>query len=480
MLENRLQRRHPLIQIILDNWIYVLVAILMWRLPNILGDYFDQDIRPRRPQGNQPIFWMGVAIQLYILVILAMGYNLIFGFGGILSFGHALFFGIGVYVVVILVSDYGYSVENSAAVALMVSVLFGLFTALAVFRIRGIYFAMFTLALAQGFHDLVRVNLFKFLTQGDDGRTLSAVPDWINPIQNRLSFYYLCAFLAGLTFVLIRRLLNSPTGKVILAIRENEERVQTMGYNVALYKALVIVMGSLFGSLAGVLQAIFTRQAEPTSLSLTRTIDPLFMMIIGGTGTHPGPVVGGIIMHLGETFFRKPELRFDLDFILFEVSGTLDTVEVWRLILGAMFVLIVLFIPNGVVGQFNLLYLQARRWFRKFIYDRIIRANPGLARYGEPFTGEPPQVAVALAESTRDASLMQWVREYPAAAVYSACFVIALLGGIITWDQHTFFSLILFFLLITVPVFLPLWIFRNFRDVIPGLQGRIDSLRDRL
>lgn len=461
-METRLHHRHPLVQFIFDNWIYIVVAILMWRLPHLLGDYFDQDIRPRRPQGNQPLYWMGVFIQLYIFVILAMSYNLIFGFAGILSFGHALFFGIGVYTIVIFMTDYAKSVEISAVIALGFAAIYGLITSLAVFRIKGVYFAMFTLALAQTFHDLARVNLFKFLTAGDDGRTISNLPDWINPVSNRLTFYYITALLVVLVYLFIRRLMNSPTGSVILAIRDNEQRAQTMGYNTALYKALVIVIASMLGTVAGILQAIFTRQAEPSSLALTRTIDPLFMTIIGGTGTHPGPVIGGVILQLGEAFFRKPDLQVDLNFILFHVRGTVNTTEIWRQILGVMFVLIVLLIPHGVVGQLNMLWIQIRRWLRKFVYDPILRARPGLASQMQPLTGEPSEVALALANLSKDESLAIWAKQYPWAAAYSFIFLVALFGAIVTWNIQTFFSLVLFLSLIATPIVGSLWLARKY------------------
>lgn len=462
MIENRLHRRHPIVQFIFDNWIYIVVAILMWRLPHLLGDYFDQDIRPRRPQGNQPVYWMGVFIQLYIFVILAMSYNLIFGFAGILSFGHALYFGIGVYTIVIFMTDFAKSFEISLIGALSFSALMGLLTSLAVFRIKRVYFAMFTLALAQIFHELARVNLLKFLTEGDDGRTLSGLPDWINPVSNRLVFYNITALVVVLVFLFIRRLMNSPTGKVILAIRDNEERAQTMGYNTVLYKALVIVLAGMIATLAGAFHAVFTRQAEPTSLSLIRTTDPLFMTIIGGTGTNPGPVVGAAILQLGETFFRKPELHVDLNFILFHVQGTVNTVKIWRQILGVVFVLIVLFIPHGVVGQFNLIWIQMRRWLRRFVYDPLLRARPDLAARMESLTGEPPEVALALAQMSKEASLLAWLKNYPWSAAYAVIVIIGLVGALVTWDIQTFFALVLFLGLLATPIVGSVWLSRKY------------------
>lgn len=454
---------------ILDNWFYFAIALLMWRLPHFLGDYFNQEIQPSRPQGNQPVFWMGIFIQLYIFAILAMSYNLIFGFAGILSFGHALYFGIGTYIVLILLVDYGRSLEASLIVALAISALFGLLTALAIFRIKGVYFAMFTLALAQVFFELSRVNLFKAFTNGEDGRTLSTqfIPPWLDPIRNRLTFYYLAAFMVVLTFLFIRRLMNSPTGKAILAIRDNEERAKTMGYNTALYKMAIISFASLIATLSGALHVLFNRGTDPTNLGLVRTVDPLFMTIIGGVGTNPGPVIGAVFLKLGEHFFRKPDLKIHLDFILFEIETSANTVSIWRLILGVVFVMIVLVAPLGVVGQLNKIWLQIRRWIRQYLYDPQLRANPNLAERMQPLTGEPPIVALALAEQSRDLTISAWARAYPWVATYTIGFALASLLGLLTWSLTVWFSFVLLLLLLTLPPQLILALRKRFEERNP-------------
>jgi hypothetical protein len=185
------------------------------------------------------------------------------------------------------------------------------------------------------------------------------------------------------------------------------------------------------------------------------------MTIIGGMGTNPGPVVGAALLHLGETFFSKPDLHINLNFILFHYTDVVDTKSDWALALGIVFVVIVMVIPYGVVGQANKLWIQIRRWGRKFIYDRIIRRYPGLAPYMEPFSGEPSRVALAFAEASRGVSLKQWAVENPFAAIYSSIILIAAVGGIVTWDIQTFFSLCLFFWLLTLPVTVGIWLYKN-------------------
>ncbi len=466
MLENRLHRRHPLVQFVMDNWIYIILFFVMWRLPYWLSDHFEKpvsDLSIRDMRRNEATNWLATIIELYWLAILAMSYNFIFGFSGLLSLGHAVFFGISVYAMVILIGDQDRSVFSAMITAIGAAALLGLFTSLAAFRIKGVYFAMFTLALAQIFYELSRVNILRGLTNGDDGlRWKTDVLPEVSMNINRLQLYYISAVAAGFTFLFIRRLMNSPTGKVLLAIRENEERAETMGFNVVRYKSFSIVLGGMLAALAGVIYALSTKGAEPTVLGVQRTVDPLLMTIIGGGGTNPGPVVGSSLLHLGEEFFRKADLSIDLNFILFRYTTEIDSTRDWPLALGIVFILIVLFIPYGIVGQINLLWVQMRRWCRKFIYDPLVRRFNAIATYMQPFTGEPSQVALYFAHESRDASLIEWAIKYPPAAVYSSALTIAALAGITTWDVHNFFDLTLFFVLITAPLLFGIWAWRNY------------------
>jgi branched-chain amino acid transport system permease protein len=466
MKENRLHRRHPIVQFLLDNGIYIIIAIVMWQLPFWLSDYFDKpitELSPRDVRGNVALSWMAVAIELYILAILAMSYNLILGFGGLLSFGHALFFGTGVYAILILITQYAHSMILSAGMALALSVVLGLLVVLAAYRIKGVYFAMFTLALAQVFYELSRVNLTRDITNGDDGIRFIGdnTPD-IALTVNRLDLYYLCAITAALTFLFIRRLMNSPAGKVILAIRDNEERTETLGYNVVRYKALVILLGSVLGTLSGVLHAFSSKGAEPGSLSVARTVDPLIMTIIGGLGTNPGPVIGAAILHLGETFLSKPDLYVDLNFIVYRYTDVVDTRSEWALALGVVFVLIVMLIPYGVIGQINKIYVQVRRWLRKFLYDPLIRQNPRIAIWLEPLTGEPPHVAIALAKLSQGESIPEWAVKNPHAVLNSILVIIPIIVGLIQFDWRPAATTFLFLLVIILPLRLILWVAQRF------------------
>ncbi|NJL95693.1 MAG: branched-chain amino acid ABC transporter permease [Anaerolineae bacterium] len=481
MQDNRLHRRHPLVQFLIDNWFIFALGLVMLLLPNWLSSNFDQPIsnlEPRDLRGNEALKWLAVAIDLYILAILAMSYNLLFGFSGIISFGHALFFGSAVYVMIILIGDYRMDVLRSTGVALAVVALLALFTALAAFRIRGVYFAMFTLALAEIFWQLARVNLFRFLTNGDDGLRLSG--DQIPAIAenvNRLDLYYVSALAAGLVYLFIRRLMYSPTGKVLLAIRDNEMRAQTMGFNTARYKLLIILISTCLAGLSGVLYSLSAKGAEPTSLGLGRTVDPLIMTIIGGTGTIPGPVVGASVLHLGDVFLNKPDLAVNLDFIVFRYEATVDTREEWALSLGVIFILIVLFIPYGLVGQASTLWVQMRRWMRKYIYDPLVRQFPDLATYAAPFTGEPGELARLVAAQSRPAPLLMWALTYPAAVVWSVVGGLALLAFLFSGSERPALSLILFTLVFISPLLVLHWVFRKRATLLAQVQTFIAQFR---
>jgi hypothetical protein len=230
-----------------------------------------------------------------------------------------------------------------------------------------------------------------------------------------------------------------------------------MGYNVARYKALVILLGSLLGTLSGVLHALSSKGAEPGSLSVARTVDPLIMTIIGGLGTNPGPVIGAALLHLGEVFLSKPELYVDLNFVVYRYTDVVNIRSVWALALGIVFVIIVMVIPYGVVGQINKIWIQVRRWLRKFFYDPLIRQNEKIATWMEPFTGEPPQAAIALAQLSKTESLSQWAVKNPHAVLMSILVVVPVIIGLIQFDWRPAASTFLFLLIIIVPLRLLLW-----------------------
>lgn len=342
-----------------ENGFYILIVIFLLLLPHLIGwvtgeGPFGVVRRGRFFNGGQSINTMGIMIEVFALSILVMSYNLMFGFTGVISFGHALFFGLGGYLLGIILQserlgingallpaglDPGvYLIIGVIVVLLMtggISFLLGLGT----LRLSGIYFAIFTLAVAEmGFIYFGRLDL----TNGEDGLTINAMPEWIDPARNRLFLYYVALVLFVFTFVFIRRLVNSPTGTVFKAIRENEERAQAIGYNTLRFKLLSITVAGMLAGVAGMIHSILNKTANPEMLSVAFTVDALLMTIIGGVGTFVGPVLGASGLHLLDTTFRDLEIPIG--------EGVINVGESWLLLLGLIFVLVVLVFPRGVVG----------------------------------------------------------------------------------------------------------------------------------
>ncbi|MEL7236939.1 MAG: branched-chain amino acid ABC transporter permease, partial [Chloroflexota bacterium] len=170
-------------------------------------------------------------------------------------------------------------------------------------------------------------------------------PDWLNPTRNRLIYYYITLALMSLTFVFIRRLISSPVGAVLVAIRENEERARAIGYNTLNYKLYAITVSSLLAALAGALHVLFNKKVGPEVLGLTYTVDPLLGTIIGGLGTFVGPVLGMGGIHLSDRLLRDTVLEIG--------TYTLDIGASWNVILGSAFILVVIVFPRGIVGTFR-------------------------------------------------------------------------------------------------------------------------------
>ncbi|RMF39440.1 MAG: branched-chain amino acid ABC transporter permease [Anaerolineae bacterium] len=226
-------------------------------------------------------------------------------------------------------------------VTLLGSALLGALVSVIALRIRGLYFSIFTLAFAELFYILAQNRILVDITGAEDGFTF-AVPDWLNAVKHRLLFYYLGLGLLVLAFWFVRRLVNSPTGRVMAAVRENEARAVMLGYNTFVFKTLSIVSAGVLATLAGVLRALLNKGASPNVLGINFTMDPLLMTLIGGTGTFSGPVVGAFLLRLTEQLLRDTVIQVG--------AWQVNIGERWALILGGLFILSVIAFPQGIVG----------------------------------------------------------------------------------------------------------------------------------
>lgn len=315
----------------------IFVLLLFVSIPFIIAWQTDSSVCER----GKAYFWESIFIDIFILTILAISYNLLFGFSGIVSFGHAAFFGTGAYLVGILIKQLEWAWWLAVLAALLVGVLIALLKGVIGLRIKGLYFALFTLAFAEVFYLLAGNRLLVNITGAEDGFTFS-VPDFLNTTKNRLFFYYLVLLLMVLAFLMVRRLMNSPTGQVLYALRDNEERAQMLGYNTFYFKLIALVLSGLMATGAGVLRGIAAKGASPNVLGVGFTFDPLLATIIGGTATFNGPVLGAALIHLLEQSLR--------DTILTVGNLEINIGERWALILGVVFIVIVLAFPRGIVG----------------------------------------------------------------------------------------------------------------------------------
>ncbi len=334
-----------------SNWLYSLILVFLIAFPFIVGALTESS-PTGVPRGDRMIMrgesvrWQAVLIEVFILSILAMSYNLMFGFTGVISFGHALFFGSAGYIIGLALEytalDTGAALILGSLAAFVICGGVGLMIGFVSLRLRGVYFTIFTLAVAEMFY----IFFSRFaLTKAEDGFAVTELPVWLDPSQSRLTFYYIVLALFVLTFLFIRRLVNSPTGAVFKAIRENEDRALAIGYNTLRFKLMAIVIAGMLAALAGILQVLLNKKIGPEMLSVGYTIDPLLNTIIGGIGTFAGPVIGTAGLHLLDTFFRDATLVIG--------GSTIQVANVWGLVLGLIFILVVIVFPQGVVGTWQ-------------------------------------------------------------------------------------------------------------------------------
>lgn len=303
-------------------------------------------------------FWQGVLIQIYILAVYALSYDLLMGYTGMISFGHALFLGGGAYTTAIMLRG-----EQPSSILLVILAVIGVGLALGALvgalslRLSGVYFSMITLAIAEIVFILFRADdpKLKPITGGELGLQGVQVPAAIDPTTFRLRFYFLAlAFAVGL-YVVARRIVSSPTGRVFVAIRENERRAQALGYNTFVYKLLATMLSAMLAALAGMMLVLYDKSATFEILSVNMTIQALLMTIIGGIGTLVGPMLGAATIRLLDQWLESGWLH-----------ALLPTWLRTDLLFGLIYISLVLFFPAGIVGAFNRLHGRAgTRWFEQ-------------------------------------------------------------------------------------------------------------------
>lgn len=306
-------------------YIFIGLGLLILGLPQVL-----------------PTYLHSMLTKVLIFAIFALSLDFILGYTGLLSLGHGAFFGVSGYFSGILMVHYG---VESFWLVLPSSILMAGFAAALIgfisLRVSGVYFLLVTLAFGQ----LLSVGAVKWrkLTGGTDGLVGITYPDlgisgftWTD-----FSFYYLVVAALFICFFLLYRITNSSFGKALVGIRENELRMQSLGFNTWAHKYTAFIIAGLFAGVSGALFAFFYGIIVPEHLGLTNSAFVLLMVIIGGAGTLFGPVIGATLI------------------VLLEYFSSIYSPERWPLILGGVFVLSVMFMRGGVAMYLSMFW---RKW----------------------------------------------------------------------------------------------------------------------
>jgi branched-chain amino acid transport system permease protein len=311
-----------------------------------------------------------VAARICVFIVLVASYDLLIGYTGIVSFAHTMFFGLGAYGTAIALKSMGAGfgailLGGSAGVlaAIVLAVLIGLLS----LRVKAIFFAMVTLAAASVM--MVLASQLSQFTGGEDGITYSvprffapaneliadadgkAVRLFGVPLNGRVALYYF-VFLSSLAlFLVMTRIVASPLGTVLQAIRENEMRAEAIGYRVVAYRTAIFCIAAVIAALAGILRAVWLKYTGPdVVLSFDIMIDILLMVVIGGMGTMLGAVIGVVVMTLAQ-YYLKDLMAMGAGAVSdFPVLPDLLDPGRWLLWLGLVFILLVYFFPAGIAG----------------------------------------------------------------------------------------------------------------------------------
>jgi branched-chain amino acid transport system permease protein len=292
---------------------------------------------------------LNVAAKVAVFILLVASYDLLLGYTGIVSFAHTMFFGIGGYGVGIAMAKWD-ATWGSLALGLFLALVLTTVLALAIgvlsLRVRAIFFAMITLAVAS-FFQILASQLSDF-TGGEDGINFR-LPELL---RSRLAAYYTVFAASLVLFLLLLRVVNSPFGRVLLSIRENEFRSEALGYRTVAYRTVANCLGALGASAAGALYALWLRYTGPdTTLSFSIMIDLLLMVVIGGMGTMYGAVIGATLFVVAQNYLQDLMKLASAATQGVPLLPNLLHPDRWLLWLGVLFIVCVYYFPTGIVGR---------------------------------------------------------------------------------------------------------------------------------
>ena len=285
-------------------------------------------------------FYLNLASQILIYALLAVSLNLLLGYGGMVSLGHASFLGLTSYAAVLLLNA-GFGQLASAILAIVFSTLCGALFGVLALRASGIGFLMITLALGQIVWGIAyRANT---ITEGDNGIRYAARPQPFGfDISSAPSFYWFTLIVFAIALFFIWRLTRSPFGAALQGARDQPRRMRMLGHNVWLIQWMTFVLAAFWGSVAGLLYVYYNLFISPHAISLQQSAEVLLMAILGGASTLTGPIVGAVIITLVKN-----------------VASTY--IDRWNSLLGAIFVIVIMFMPFGLVPGMRQLWARWRR-----------------------------------------------------------------------------------------------------------------------
>jgi branched-chain amino acid transport system permease protein len=278
-----------------------------------------------------PKFQLRMVTEIIIMALFAMTWKMLLNEGGLFSFGHALYFGLGAYASVLgWLHIKGLSFMSGIFLGGLVAGLVGLILGAFLVRMSGTYFALLTLA----FNQLIWAIVWKWrdVTGGDDGLGKFPKPDLLGiSMKNPANFYYVSLIIVGICLFICWYFTRTPLGNVCVSIKSNEERAKFIGFNVNASKLILLTLTGFFSGISGALYAQFQEFIATSTIDLGMSTNVLFMAFIGGIGYFWGPLIGsGIFVYLSEY-----------------LSSFTDR---WEFIFGLIFIVIVLFAPQGILG----------------------------------------------------------------------------------------------------------------------------------
>ncbi len=271
-------------------------------------------------------FYLTILCEAMVMSLFALSFNLLFGYMGQLSFGQAAFYGLGGYAVAMLMTKLQFNFWLSIIAGVGLAALVGLIVGYFCVRLRGIYFAVLTLAFGQ----LIFVIIFKWhdFTGGDDGIQGVFPPEYLRAIE---AYYYLIFFVFALSAFLLWRMVHSPFGQTLKAMRENSERTEFLGIHIARYQLIAFVIAAAFAGLAGAIWVPFYRSVAPSYLTWIKSGEPVMAAILGGPNVFLGPVLGMFIMTIIHAYI-------------------LGFTHFWPIIMGTIILVIIFVLPGGILG----------------------------------------------------------------------------------------------------------------------------------